>query len=490
MPAEPTVHAAIEAQAAARPDAVALVDGRRRLTFAQLDAAAAALAAGHIQPRRPGGAAGGEQPPVGVSCEPCAGAVVAVLGILKAGRPYLPLDPLYPAARLKYYAENAGVRLVLATGAGFVGAGWYTGEVVLIDGSGGGLSPAPSVLQAAAGTAATGGEAGTSGGGSSHGSSLAYVVYTSGSTGRPKGVMGPHGAMVNRLEWMWAAFPFKAGEVGCQKTSWNFLDSVWETLGTLGGGAQLVVASAAERKDVSQLAGLLASHAVSRLVLVPQLLGLLLSAIPAAGLPELRYLTVSGDALPWPLADRAANVLPAVTLLNLYGQTETAADVTCMALLPGRVGSGGGGGGVPIGAPIRNVEIAVVDPETLGNVAAGTVGEVLVLGAALGRGYWGAGCGGGCAVEPAAAARSEMEFVRLVRTAGGFELASAGPGECVLVAPGHLHRVCLAHSCRTGCRTVVEQGIVGRSGASALATSGLSMSVGCSTTSAGATSVS
>eukprot|EP01051_Picozoa_sp_SAG22_P026761 SAG22_NODE_8611_length_641_cov_1.424354_1_plen_180_part_10 len=170
-----TIHAALERQATARPDASALIDGQLTLSFGQLDQAAEALAAEQIRPRH---RCADPPPPIGISCEPCAGAVVAVLAVLKASECYLPLDPHYPPGRLQFYVEDAEVSLIVATGPGGfeVGEGWYAGNVILIDSAGSCGSPMPGVAAAdpagtlLAGPRAAAGDAG-----------LAYVVYTSGS---------------------------------------------------------------------------------------------------------------------------------------------------------------------------------------------------------------------------------------------------------------------------------------------------------------------
>src|SRR5207253_3412275 len=135
---------------------------------------------------------------------------------------------------------------------------------------------------------------------------LAYVIYTSGSTGTPKGVLGLHRGMVNRFHWMWAAYPFAAGEVCCQKTALSFVDSVWELLGPLPQGVPLVVIPDELFKDLPRFVQTLAATRVSRIVLVPTLLDVLLEMFPDLDqrLPALTYWISSGEALSAELCER------------------------------------------------------------------------------------------------------------------------------------------------------------------------------------------
>src|SRR5437763_6885031 len=132
------------------------------------------------------------------------------------------------------------------------------------------------------------------------------MLYTSGSTGRPKGVLATHRATSNRFHWMWETYPFESEEVCCQKTSLSFVDSVWEIFGPLLQGIRTVIIPDAVVKDPVQLLQTLAAHSVTRIVLVPSLLQVLLDtkADLQNQLPRLKYWVSSGEALPMELSLR------------------------------------------------------------------------------------------------------------------------------------------------------------------------------------------
>src|SRR5262249_23397288 len=130
--------------------------------------------------------------------------------------------------------------------------------------------------------------------------SLAYVLYTSGSTGAPKGVAAEHKQILNRLAWMGAAYPFSPGEVGCQKTTINFVDSVWEIFGPLLQGVSTTIIPDEVLEDTAGFLDTLAQAQVTRLWVVPSLLRALLDAYPdlERRVPRLTFWAISGEALP------------------------------------------------------------------------------------------------------------------------------------------------------------------------------------------------
>jgi amino acid adenylation domain-containing protein len=304
---------------------------------------------------------------VGISVERSLEMVVGLLGILKAGGAYVPLDPAYPPARLAFMLEDSRVPVLLTQQRFVKSLPAHQAQVVCLDADWALIaqkSKQPPLRAVRA-------------------KHVAYVIYTSGSTGTPKGVMGLHQGTINRLHWMWACYPFARGEVCCQKTSLGFVDSVWEIFGPLLQGILIVMIPDEVLKDPQQLVQTLAGYRITRLVLVPSLLQVLLNAVAELDqrLPHLQYWITSGEALPLELAQRFAEQMPRRLLLNLYGSSEVAADSTWYEVREGKMS-----GSVPIGRPIANTQIYVLDPH-LQPVPVGVPGELYIGGHGLARGY-------------------------------------------------------------------------------------------------------
>jgi amino acid adenylation domain-containing protein len=360
------IHQLFAAQVERTPDAVAVVfeDVETRyiasLTYQELNQRANQLA--HYL--RSLGV--GKEVLVGICVERSLDMMVGLLAILKAGGAYLPLDPAYPQQRLAFMLADAGVSFVISHSSFFNIFDKMT--VICID------RDWHSIAQASQENPVN----------NSTADSLAYVIYTSGSTGKPKGVWGLHQGAINRFHWMWQTYPFAEGEVCCQKTSLNFVDSVWEIFGPLLHGVKTVIVGDRIVKDPHQFVETLAKHHVTRLVLVPSLLRVLLDSDRnlQERLPKLKFWVTSGEALSIDLLHKFWQTLPDRTLLNLYGSSEVSADVTCYSVtpieqLPERV---------VIGRPIANTEIHVLD-QYLQPVPVGVAGELYVSGAGLARGY-------------------------------------------------------------------------------------------------------
>nr|VFK12476.1 MAG: amino acid adenylation domain-containing protein [Candidatus Kentron sp. LPFa] len=316
---------------------------------------------------------------VGVFVERSIAMIAGLLGILKVGGAYLPLDPAYPRQRLEYMLRDSDAALLLTQEDRMDAAPASNARVIRLtrDPLLGALvadgTPAPDETQIADVTA----------------DDLAYVIYTSGSTGQPKGVEAMHGAAANRLAWMWRALPFAPDDVCCQKTALSFVDSVWEIFGPLLRGISSVIITDRVVKDIPRLLETLARQGVTRIVLVPSLLRALLDAgLPLAErLPSLRWWVCSGETLPVDLVRRFQARLPGARLINLYGSSEVAADVTWYdtaafeedGQMPARV---------PIGQPITNTSCWILD-RRLEPVPPGIEGELYVGGVCLARGYRG-----------------------------------------------------------------------------------------------------
>ena len=366
----PLLHELFEGQAARTPDAAAVVFAGGQLTYAELNERAEGLAH-HLADM-------GVSPEVvvGIMTERSPEMVIALLGVLKAGGAYVPLDPAYPRERLAFMLEDSRAQVLLTQERLLGQLPEYEGLIVGLDAGGRpvtGLRAGKSLRRAWA-------------------ENLAYVIYTSGSTGRPKGVMVSHGAIANRLLWMQGRFPLGGTDAVLQKTTLSFDASVWELFSPLLAGARLELARAGGERDAAYLAAAVAERGVTVLQLVPSMLRAWVEEEGAARCAGLRRLFCGGEALGAELAGRFGRLLGA-ELVNLYGPTETSIDATFWPCrrddeVDGAEGERGDAGGVtaPIGRPISNVEVHVLDG-LMRQVPVGVAGELYVGGAGLARGY-------------------------------------------------------------------------------------------------------
>jgi amino acid adenylation domain-containing protein len=363
LPRQGCLQDLFEQQVQRTPDAIALVDEEQQLTYAQFNRRANQLAH-HLRKRGIGPDA-----LVGICLERSLDLVIGVLGVLKAGGAYVPLDPGYPQERLAFMLADARIQ-VLVTQQRLLEILPPHHNVVCLDTDWHLIAQESKDNRSLAITS----------------ESLLYVLYTSGSTGQPKGVMGTHGSTLNRLHWMWTTYPFHPEERCCQKTALSFVDSVWEIFGPLLKGVRTHIIPESIVKDPPSLLHTLATHAVTRIVLVPSLLRALMETADNFNgmLPDLKYCVSSGEALPLDLAQRFLHAVPHCTLLNLYGSSEVAADVTCYAVRQEHEWRSS----IPIGRPIANTQIYLLD--RVGNpVPIGVIGEVYIAGIGLARGYSG-----------------------------------------------------------------------------------------------------
>ena len=361
--AEGTIHELIEGQAERTPAAIAVVFDDERLTYGELNARANQLA--HYL-RRQG--VGVEQV-VGVLMERSLEMVVALLGILKAGAAYLPLDPTYPQERLGYMLSDGGVRVVLTQG-----PVWREKESEL----GAAVEQVVRVEEQWAEVAGESRERVESG---VRGENLAYVIYTSGSTGNPKGAMNTHRAIHNRLLWMQEAYHLTSDDCVLQKTPFSFDVSVWEFFWPLMTGSRLVMAIPNGHLDSAYLIELIRSEQITTLHFVPSMLQAFLEETGVGRCQSLRRVVCSGETLSVGLQQRFFERVENCELHNLYGPTEAAVDVTswqCRIEDESRT--------VPIGKPIANLRIYLLDSRQQ-PVPVGVVGELHIAGMGLGRGY-------------------------------------------------------------------------------------------------------
>ncbi|MEU2361292.1 amino acid adenylation domain-containing protein [Streptomyces noursei] len=354
----------LAAQARRTPDRTATVFEGDELSYEELHARANRLA--HLLIAR----GAGPEKTVALALRRSTQMVVAILAVLKSGAAYLPVDPDLPAGRIAYLTEDAAPHLLLtstdtdpsmpqraATPRLVLDEPALLGELDR-------LSPrdpaeadrtVPLLPQ-----------------------HPAYVIYTSGSTGRPKGVVVTHGAIVNRLAWMQESYQLNGTDRVLQKTPFGFDVSVWEFLWPLLYGATLVVARPQGHQDPAYLARVIRHEAVTTVHFVPSMLRAFVDEPSAADCRSLRRVVCSGEALPVRLQEDFWRVLD-VPLHNLYGPTEAAVDVTSWTCRPGSAT-------VPIGRPIWNTRLYILDPQ-LSPLPVGATGELYLAGAGLARGY-------------------------------------------------------------------------------------------------------
>ena len=355
-PRDTTVVQMIEAQAARAPASIAVVLGDQQLSYHDLNERANRVAH-HLR------SLGARADSCVAICMPRSlELIVGLLGILKCGAAYVPLDPEYPAHRLAFALQDSQPLAVLVQDAtrGVLGAT----AVPLVDLADADVAGQPLDNPPALATA----------------HDLAYVIFTSGSTGRPKGVMVEHGSLVNHISWQTRAFGFDATDRILQRTSVAFDASVWEIWTPLAIGARLVLLPAEASRDVEHMARTLVEQGVSIAQFVPSLLRLLVQ-LPDTGV-RCRYLFSGGEALDPQLAMQA-RALTTHGVVNLYGPTEATIDSTSWTF-----NDAGPLEAVPIGKPIANARAYVLDAH-LQLLPLGVAGELYIGGAGVARGYLG-----------------------------------------------------------------------------------------------------
>ncbi len=356
------VHVQLAARAAETPEAVAVSCGGRALTYAQLDAASSqiahALLALQLEP----------EDRIGVLHERTPETLCALLGILKAGLAYVPLDVTLPPARLQTLVSESGCRCVLTDAARQTLASTLGSAPALVVSE---LLAAPPASSPALPAVRP--------------SQLAYVLFTSGSTGIPKGAMLEHAGLTNHVLAMAERLKLTAADCMAQTARVSFDVSVWQLLATLTVGGRVAILPDEVVQAPAILASELCRERVTVAELVPAQISLLLEAIAAhpEHAPPLRWMIPTGEALPPPLTRSWFDRLPRVPLLNAYGPTECSDDVTCCELtrpLPPEAVA------APVHGTLPNFQVYVLDAR-LEPVPFGVTGELYVGGLGVGRGY-------------------------------------------------------------------------------------------------------
>ncbi|WNC02457.1 amino acid adenylation domain-containing protein [Streptomyces sp. CGMCC 4.7035] len=368
-PDQATLHGLFEIQARTRPSETAVVDAftGQSLTYAELNADANRVA----RTLRAEGV--GRDDRVAVLMERGPLLLVALLGVLKAGSAYVPVDPGYPAERVKLLLADSRAKVVLVDEqmperlAGTESVVRSIRDILQAEASG---EPVDSLATS---------------------KDLAYVIYTSGSTGRPKGVMVEHHSVVNRLAWMQRAYPIDQGDILLQKTPVSFDVSVWELFWWAIQGAKLVLLPRDGQKDPKEILQTIRQHGVSTIHFVPSMLGPFLELLEdfpnlVEETSSLRYVFCSGEALPPARVEQFNTIFSSSTkrpaLVNLYGPTEATVDVSCYEC----PADSGPVRRVPIGRPIDNTQLYVLGSrDELQPV--GVPGELCIGGVQVARGY-------------------------------------------------------------------------------------------------------
>ncbi|MCK0438394.1 amino acid adenylation domain-containing protein [Gordonia alkaliphila] len=356
---------AVAVQVAATPDAAALVFAGRVVSYAEFGARVAVLARELI-------AAGvGPDVAVGVCIDRSVELLVAIHAVTAAGGQYVPVDTGAPAERARVMLETAGAGVVLVAAgtspepvADLVGVRLLevdaSGEVDLA------VSPVADVERLSP----------------VRPESALYTLFTSGSTGVPKGVTVSHGAVLNRLRWGLAAFPWTSGDRIILKTPYTFDVSVPELYAPLMAGATVVIAKPDGHRDPGYIADLIVESQATSVHFVPSMLSVFLDVVDReklASLTSLRWLFASGEALPPATVKAAHEIWPGIGIHNLFGPTEAAVEV-------GWADVSDAPDVVTIGRPVWNTSMLVLD-DRLRPVPDGVPGELYLGGVQIARGY-------------------------------------------------------------------------------------------------------
>ncbi|MGA3172785.1 MAG: amino acid adenylation domain-containing protein [Chthoniobacteraceae bacterium] len=350
-PADRTVHTLFREQARLNPAAVAIEEGTHRMTYGDLDRLSDGVAAQLIR----NGVKPGD--PVAIGLPRSARLIVGILGILKAGASYVPLDPSYPKPRIDVMLRESGAKVLIGEGAPpAIGGGvsWFS-----IDFASPSEPPPPNL--------------GMPG-------DVAYVMFTSGSTGVPKGVRVVHRG-ISRLVINTNYIEFTPGDAVAHASNTSFDASTFEIWGALLHGARLVIVPRETLLSPRELAAFLRERQISILFLTTPLFHHLAREIPGA-FGSLRYLVAGGDSLHPEAARAVLHAARPLHLVNGYGPTEATTFAVCHEVNDVPPDSTA----IPIGRPISNTRAYILD-RALEPVPAGIAGELYLGGPGIAAGY-------------------------------------------------------------------------------------------------------
>ncbi len=356
---EKSVHQLFEEQALRSPDCIAVVFEDQVLTYAELDSRANKLAHYLIS----NGIRSGDF--VGVYMDRSLELVIALIGILKTGAAYVPIDPSYPVDRRSYILEMSTASALITQDHLLKNLKSNPCQIICLDKEWASINHQPDNKPNVKYTP----------------DDLICVLFTSGSTGKPKGVMCVHRGMTNRILWMQDAYKLEKDDVVLQKTPIGFDVSGWEFYWPLITGCKLIMARPEGHKDPSYLIKVINKHAVTTLHFVPPMLQAFISTEGFESCKSIRRIICSGDILHIETQRKVFSSLNC-ELHNLYGPTEASIDVTawkcCLEY---------DGASIPIGKPIANTQMHILDKE-MNPLSIGVPGELYIGGVQLARGYF------------------------------------------------------------------------------------------------------
>ncbi|TCP67348.1 non-ribosomal peptide synthetase [Baia soyae] len=357
------LHEMIERQAAKKPENPAILCNGNGLTlsYRELNEQANRLANWITQL--------GVKPEhkVGITFEPSSNMMVSLIAVLKAGAVYVPLSPEVPISRQQMIIERAGIDVIITESQYVRGDLAFQGTIIKLDVDGPLIDKQPNTnLNLSVSS-----------------SMLAYVLFTSGTTGMPKGIEIEHRGVINLFEWSQSKYPLSDSDATLFMTPYTFDASLLEILWPLTQGAKVVIPEPEERKNPASIGKLVEKHQITILQFVPVLLEAFVTARKNGDfgeLPSLRYVICGGALLTRELCDQFKSQF-SCHLSNHYGPTEITVDAItfdCEEPFSGNV--------VPIGRPIHNVKVYVLD-EYMNPVPVGVPGEIYIASPGLARGY-------------------------------------------------------------------------------------------------------
>ncbi|TVX91666.1 non-ribosomal peptide synthetase/type I polyketide synthase [Paenibacillus agilis] len=349
-----------ESRVVKNPSNIALIEGQRKLSYAEVNAKANQLARAILKYKSK------ENESVGVQCQRSMELVISILAILKAGCTYVPIDPAYPAARKEYIFEDASISLLLTTDQLPTDSNWKVDYIFLNDAQtfSGDDSNLVEPLDPF---------------------SLAYIMYTSGSTGKPKGVMVENHSVVNTLLDLERRFPVQKGDVFLLKTAFTFDVSITELFGWFMGEGSLLILEPEGEKNPQLILNEIYNHQVTHINFVPTMFRLFLELFDidanVAMLQSLKWIFVGGEAVTPDILQKFYALNTNIKLENVYGPTECTIWVSHYSLQDYT-----GSANIPIGQPLNESRWYVVGKhDNLQPI--GIPGELCLSGVGLARGY-------------------------------------------------------------------------------------------------------